>query len=328
MRFDSPLYLILILLIFLGGKNKKSSSLPVANFSQFSRTRVFSLKVFIYEKINIIKKIVYLFLVIALARPQMDGQMIDSGQMGRDIMMTIDLSKSMDAVDFTKNGFHLTRIEILKGVVKDFVSEREGDRIGMVVFGQQALTLAPLTVDHSAIQSTISSLKTEMVGAATAIGDGIVVALKRFQKIQGKSKVMLLVSDGKDNYSTVKPTKAAEIAKSMGIKIYVIGIGKQGKADVEVDGPYGKILVPMDLEYDEAQLMEIANVTGGKYFNAQTTERLNEIYNEINQVELRKDKGVANYVYQEKYQVFLSVGLIMMILVILIELTYLKVVEI
>ena len=176
-----------------------------------------------------------LFFIIAFARPQEGRKKTEILSQGVDIVLAIDTSGSMQALDFKKNENQVTRLSVVKDVVAEFVKHREMDRIGMVVFGANAFTQCPLTLDQSILLSFLDKLKIGMAGDATAIGSAIGISARRLKDLKSKSKIIILLTDGRNNSGTIPPLQAAEIAKTLGIRIYTIGVGKRGKAPFLVD---------------------------------------------------------------------------------------------
>jgi Ca-activated chloride channel homolog len=329
MTFHSPtaFFLLLLLPLFLGRPKflvlsprraqptiPFSSPLPVSELSALARRT--SWKVRLKAKLPILAAISFVFLIIALARPQRASTVQEIEWSGRDILFALDISGSMQALDFFIDGDRVDRLTALKHVMKKFVQSRAGDRMAMVIFGDRVFTQCPLTMDSGAIQSFIDRLEVGMAGQGTAIGDGLGISIKRLADIPAKSKTIVLVTDGKNNSGTLRPFQAANIAKSLGIKVHVIGIGGEGTAPFPVQGPFGlTATMPRDMEYDEATLQEIAKVTGGKYFNAKDSERLLEISREIDSLESRSDRVRQQVSYEEYFFYFLTAGALLWALV-------------
>ena len=261
---------------------------------------------------SLLRAAAFLLLVFALARPQ-EGvafRQIDSS--GRDIMLALDLSGSMQALDFFLDGKRVDRLVALKSVVLRFIKERQGDRIGLVVFGDKVFVQCPLTTDHEALKQFVDSLEIGMAGQSTAIGDALGISLKRIRSIKENSKVIVLVTDGKSNAGLLQPKEAAEIAKKMGVKIYCIGIGGPEPAPFPVKDVFGRTgLVDREMEYDGDALTEIANITGGKYYNAKDTDGFAKIIAEISKIEERKEKTFEYVDYEERFLPFLTAGVLL-----------------
>ncbi len=240
--------------------------------------------------------------IVALARPQVAGQFVETEEGGRDIILALDLSGSMRALDFMVDGKRVDRNTALKIVVKKFIADRQGDRMGLVVFGNEVYTQCPLTTDTKILSDFVSGLEVGMVGDGTALGDGLAVAVKRLRNIPGNSRVIVLVTDGVKTAGSLEPAAAAEIAKKEGIKVYTIGIGSDKPAPFPTTGMFGETrleYLPVDL--DEDTLKHIAETTGGKYFRGQEMDKLSEIYDEISALEKRVDTGVGSIEYEDNY---------------------------
>lgn len=268
----------------------------------------------LYERMlvtNTLRVVCFISLVIALARPQTETSYSEVEASGRDIFIAMDTSGSMNALDFRIDGKRVDRLTALKKVVNDFIDARKGDRLGLVVFGTEVFTQCPLTLDHGVLKDLVSSLEVGMAGDGTALGDGLVVAVKRLKDIPAESRVIVLVTDGVKTAGSLEPEVAAEIAKKEGIKVYTIGIGGNKPAPFKVMGMFG---IPQmeyrPVELDEKTLREMAESTGGKYFNAEKTEALEEIYQQISKLEERVEKTFEYHDYEEHYFFFLILGLL------------------
>lgn len=227
-----------------------------------------------------------ILMITALARPQWGVQKKDVLTGGINIVLAVDLSESMAALDFKKDGKIVNRLEAVKGVVQNFVTRRSGDRIGMVVFGSQAYTQVPLTRDYATIVSILQGLEIGAAGKSTAIGDAIGIALKRMADIESKSNVIILLTDGRSNSGEFAPDTAADIALEKNVKIYTIGVGSRGKVPFPVnDALLGQRYVYQRVDIDEDALKKIADKTGGLYFRAENVEGLAQIYTTIDQLE-------------------------------------------
>ncbi len=241
-------------------------------------------------------------MVVALARPQWGSQRTEVLTDGINIILALDLSESMAALDFKKKGRVINRLEAVKGVVQDFVAGRSGDRIGMVVFGSHAYTQLPLTRDYNTMVSVLDRLEIGAAGKRTAIGDAIGISLKRLADIESRSNVIILLTDGQSNTGQLKPETAAEIALHKGIKIYTIGVGSRGQAPFLIDDPLlGERYVYQQADIDEATLKQIAEKTGGRYFRAENLKGLQDIYATIDAMETTTVKVDIFADYREIY---------------------------
>ena len=247
-------------------------------------------------------------MVTALARPQWGTHHISIITEGINIIMAVDISESMAALDFKQKGKIINRLQAVKGVVEKFISKRNGDRIGMVVFGSEAYTQVPLTRDYNTMVTVLDRIKIGAAGKSTAIGDAIGISLKRLEDIKSKSNIIILLTDGQSNAGELSPESAVEIAKLKKVKIYTIGVGSKGKAPYLVNHPvYGEKYVYRRVNIDENTLKDIAKRTGGQYFRAKGTAELLEIYNTIDALEKTEVKTKSYAQYKELY-VWLILG--------------------
>ncbi len=247
----------------------------------------------------------YALLVVALARPQDVDEQRRSSAEGIDIMMAVDVSGSMLARDFKPD-----RITAAKEVAGKFIADRYGDRLGLVVFAGEAFTQSPLTTDQSTLQTMLARIRSGIIEDGTAIGNGLATAINRLRESDAKSKVIILLTDGVNNRGEIAPLMAADIAADMGIKVYTIGVGTRGKAPYPVVDMFGNMSYqPMDVEIDEKTLEGIAERTGGRYFRATDNDKLQSIYDEINQLEKSKVEVTDYTVYHERFLALLLAAL-------------------
>ncbi len=265
--------------------------------------------------LNMLRAATLLSLVIGLARPQTAHLLSETETSGRDIMLALDVSGSMNAIDFFIDGQRVDRLAALKYVMKKFVESRRGDRIGLIVFGTDVFTQCPLTTDQLVLQDFINSLEVGMVGDGTALGDAIIVSVKRLKDIEADSKVIVLVTDGVKTAGSVEPKEAAEVAKRAGIKIYSIGIGGNKPAPFRVTGMFGQPrLEYRPVELDEKSLTEISTLTGGIYQNAEKTEALEAVSSKVSELEERSEKTFEYFEYEEHFWSFVCFGFICFLL--------------
>ena len=247
----------------------------------------------------------FVLLVVALARPQDVDEQRRSSAEGIDIMRAVDVSGSMLARDFKPD-----RITAAKEVAGRFIADRYGDRLGLVVFAGEAFTQSPLTTDQSTLQTMLSRIRSGIIEDGTAIGNGLATAINRLRESDAKSKVIILLTDGVNNRGEIAPLMAADIAADMGIKVYTIGVGTRGKAPYPVVDMFGNMsFQPMDVEIDEKTLEGIAERTGGRYFRATDNDKLQSIYDEINQLEKSKVEVTDYTVYHERFLALLLAAL-------------------
>jgi len=313
-RFEDPwLLLILLSLPILILRERTIAS--VINYSSLASLKAVSQH---HSKIKAMVPIILRFIaitlfIIAFARPQEGHKRTEILSQGVDIVLAIDTSGSMQALDFKKNETQVTRLSVVKDVVAEFVKNRETDRIGMVVFGANAFTQCPLTLDQNILLSFLDKLKIGMAGDATAIGSAIGISARRLKDLKSKSKVIILLTDGRNNSGAISPLQAAEIAKSLGIKVYTIGVGKRGKAPFLVDSIFGKRLIYQNVDIDEEVLNKISKMTDAKYFRATDLKSLKDIYKQIDLLEKSEVKSIDHSEHKELFHYFLIPGLILLL---------------
>ena len=263
-----------------------------------------------------------MLLIMAMARPQTGRKHTEVRTEGIDIVLVMDTSGSMQALDLDADRpikSRRNRLEIAKSVVEEFVQGRKNDQIGLVVFGSEAFTQCPLTLDHGILATFLERVEIGIAGDATAIGSAIGTAVKRLRDSQAESKVIILLTDGRSNAGSLDPGKAAEIAKTFDIKIYTIGAGTRGKAPFVVDSFFGQQVVYESVEIDDEMLERIAAETGGAYFRAEDKEALESIYDEIDALETTEITTDTYMEYNERFRWFLlpAVCLLMLEVVLL-----------
>ncbi len=229
-------------------------------------------------------------LVVAVARPVWVGEPVALPAEGRDLMLAVDLSGSMAREDFTLGGRTADRLTVVKEVAEDFIGRREGDRVGLVLFGTRAYLQAPLTFDRPTVQTLLDEAQIGLAGEETAIGDAIGIATKRLRDRPAESRVLVLLTDGASNAGALDPIEAARIAAAEGIRVYTIGVGAD---QIAMRTAFGNRLVNPSADLDERALSEIADLTGGAYFRAKNIEGLANVYREIDRLE----PAVAEPVY-------------------------------
>ena len=262
----------------------------------------------------------FALLVFAFSRPRSTLTNEYRTTKGIDIVLAIDISPSMLAEDLRPN-----RIEAAKRVAIQFISGRPNDRIGVVAFGGESFTVVPLTMDHATVINMLRKLRNGLVEDGTAIGLGLANAVARLKNSKAKSKVIILLTDGVNNRGNIDPITAAKIAASLGIRVYTIGIGTHGYANIPVRTAMGVVYQKIKADIDEATLKQIAQITGGKYFRATNTRKLEEIYQQIDKLEKTKFKQHHEVIYKEEYRTFIFWALILLVLAFLLKNTVLRV---
>jgi len=262
----------------------------------------------------VLRSLAIALLVVALARPQAGTQATEVLTEGIDIMLCLDTSGSMQALDFKWGNERQNRVQVVKRVVSDFIKGRKNDRIGMVVFGEEAFTQCPLTLDYGVLLNFLEQVEIGMAGDSTAIGAALGTCVKRLKDLTSKSKVVILLTDGRHNTGSVSPQTAAEIAKTFNIKTYTIGVGTEGEVPFLVDTIFGKKYIYQRVDLDEDTLQGIAEITGGKYFKATNTKALEEIYKQIDVLEKTKVEVKEYMEYRELFEWFLLSGLACLLL--------------
>lgn len=264
-------------------------------------------------------------LVLAAARPQLYNVSRDTRSPGVDIMLCLDTSGSMRALDFTLNDTPVTRLTAVKKVVSDFIKKRETDRIGLVVFGQEAFTQSPLTMDKGLLLGLVEEMKIGMAGDRTAVGSAVAIGGKRLKDLKAKSRILILLTDGRSNAGDITPEKAADAVQALGIKIYTIGVGGTGPAPFKVESLFGTRIVRQRVDLDEKTLRKVAEIGGGRYFRAADSEQLSEIYDIIDRAEKTEVKVKEFFHFHELYLYFLLPALMVLCLEIAARTTFLRV---
>jgi len=312
-QFLNPEFFWILLVIpiifawFVLKKNKLNNSISVPNTSALLLypSILPKLKPFL----NFLRILSLIFIIIALARPQtIDVSTKVKNNQGIDIVMAIDVSASMLAKDLKPN-----RLEALKSVASNFILNRTNDRIGLVEYAGESYTKTPITSDKNIIIKSLKEINyNTIIEGGTAIGMGLATSVNRIKDSKAKSKVIILLTDGVNNSGFIDPNTAAELAIEYGIKIYTIGIGTNGMAlsPVGVDNNGKFSYAKIQVEIDEDLLIEIADITGGKYFRATNNKKLQEIYSEINKLEKSDIEEIKYYNHEEKYRFYILLAII------------------
>ena len=241
-------------------------------------------------------------LVLALARPQLGKAESQYSGEGIDIVLAVDISSSMLSEDFNLERGRANRLEVVKSVVRDFVTARGGDRIGLVLFSARPYTQCPLTLDHGWLLQNLDRAEIGMIEDGTAIGSALATAAGRLEHSEAKSKIVILLTDGQNNAGRVSPLTAADAASALGIKVYTIGAGTRGLAPYPTRDAFGNTVYrPIQVDIDEETLANIAQTTGGRYFRATNTASLQSIYETIDQLERTPFRAPLYLDYYELY---------------------------
>lgn len=300
-EFVQPAFLYLLILVplmigfYLFRKNKTTASLRVPGLQQFENSGI-TFRHWLRHVLFAFRTLAVCFLIIVLARPQATNNYQDVSTEGIDIVLALDISGSMLSEDFRPN-----RLEAAKNVATEFITGRPYDRIGLVIFSGQSFTQCPITTDHAVLINLLREVKSGMIEDGTALGDGLATAINRVKDAKGKSKVIILLTDGVNNMGMIAPVTAAEIAKTFGIRVYTIGMGTQGVAPYPVQTPFGIQYQDIPVEIDEAVLKQIAQMTDGKYYRATDNEKLVQVYSGIDKMEKSRIDVRQFKIRDEKY---------------------------
>ncbi|RAP27386.1 aerotolerance regulator BatA [Candidatus Marinamargulisbacteria bacterium SCGC AG-343-D04] len=314
MIFSDPLWLLCLIPLFgMMFFHSRIVLIPTILFSDVSVFKEIEHKSTKYMSFisRYLRYFILILIVLTLARPQsvhIQREMISEGI---DIMMVLDVSQSMAAEDLQPTN----RLEVAKNTMKTFVSQRQGDRIGLVVFGSDAYTQCPLTTDYDILGGLFDDIHLSMAGDGTAIGMAIATGLNRLKSSDSKSKIMILLTDGENNVGELDPLRAAELARDLGVKIYTIGVGQEGGAPVPFEHPvYGKVYSNYMTYLDEDTLKSISRETNGYYFRAVDSDSLETIYSRIDNLEKTEIKSNQ---YTEFYDFFPTLLMWILILILL-----------
>jgi Ca-activated chloride channel family protein len=277
--------LLLPLLAILRGRRGQAAAIQYSGLSLFGpllRAR----KVQAGGWLSALRYLALACLLVALARPQKVDTSTQVKESGVDMMLAIDLSPSMEALDYHKDGQDLSRVEVVRETVGKFIQDRPNDRIGMVVFAGEAYLMSPLTLDHDWLLQNVDRLHVGLAGDATAIGSAIAACANRLRDEPGKTKIIVLLTDGSNNSGKITPFAAAEAAHALGIKIYTIGAGSNDMAKFPTTDMFGRrtyTMIPVDI--DEGALKRIADIGDGKFFRAADYNTIQHVYDQINKLE-------------------------------------------
>jgi len=330
MKFADPWVILLCVLLPLLVYITKRMRFRMQSSLRFSSQDIVkglkpSLRVILSENLIYVRALCLVFVILAAARPQMPIEETKIFVEGIDIALAVDTSGSMRAMDFEMGGRRFDRLTVVKNVMEEFIKQRPNDRIGIVAFASLAYTVCPLTLDHDWLERNLERVKIGMIEDGTAIGAAITGALNRLKGTDAKDKIIILLTDGRNNAGKISPIAAAEAAKALGVRIYTIGAGTKGLAPYPVKDRFGDtILQPVEIEIDEELLKQIADITGGMYFRATDTDSLWDIYKEIDKLEKTEIEEVGYNRYEELFGFFLFPALILLVLEIVLSNTLLR----
>lgn len=326
-QFENPEYFWLLLVLPILGfwmwysQNKKEAELNFPGVEIISKSSPNRLALLRFLP-GLLRLGAIALIIIGIARPRTTEETSKTkSSEGIDIVLAIDVSPSMLAKDLKPS-----RLEATKNVASDFIKDRPGDRIGLVIYAGEGFTQTPLTSDHKVLQNTLKDVRYGFLSNGTAIGAGLATAVNRLKDSKAKSKVAILLTDGENNTGNIDPLTAAELAKKFNIRTYTIGVGTNGTAPTPVSYDFRGDFVYQNLpvNIDEDLLKQIAKETGGQYFRATDNEKLKEIYTEIDKLEKTKLQELKFYSYDEKFDKFVLIGFILFGLEILLRYTLLK----
>ena len=286
--YNNPEFFYLLLLLlpmiawYIWKQKKAGASIQFSSDMGFARIPK-SWKYYFRHSVFVLQILSLSMLIVALARAQSQNNWSNVTTEGIDIVIALDISSSMLAMDFKPN-----RIEAAKDVATQFISGRTNDRIGLVVFAGESFTQCPLTTDRAAVINLFKGLESGMIEDGTAIGNGLATAVSRLKDSDAISKVVILLTDGENNRGEIAPVTAAELAKTFGIRVYTVGVGTIGMAPYPLQTPFGVQVRDVEVKIDEETLQKIAATTDGKYFRATNNNKLAEIYQEIDKLEKSK----------------------------------------
>ena len=298
-----------LLIIYIVWRRRQQASLRIPSLL-FLRDMRGGLRVYLRHSLFALRLLALGLIIVALARPQSSSSWSEDRVEGIDIMLTMDISTSMLAMDFQPN-----RVEAAKEVAMRFIANRPNDNIGLVVFAGESFTACPLTQDHATLINRLREMTPGMIEDQTAIGSGLATAISRLKDSKTKSKVIILLTDGANNTGNISPKMAADLAKTFGISIYTIGVGSgAGEAPYPIQTALGVVVRNMPVDLDEPTMRQIADVSGGAYFRATDIESLSAIYKKIDQLEKTK-LSTRNYhtTYEEFFVFVLAAALLLLL---------------
>lgn len=308
-----------LLIIYIVWRRRQQASLRIPSLFFLSEVRG-GLRVYLRHSLFALRLLALGLIIVALARPQSSSSWSEDRVEGIDIMLTMDISTSMLAMDFQPN-----RVEAAKEVAMRFIANRPNDNIGLVVFAGESFTACPLTQDHATLINRLREMTPGMIEDQTAIGSGLATAISRLKDSKTKSKVIILLTDGANNTGNISPKMAADLAKTFGISIYTIGVGSgAGEAPYPIQTALGVVVRNMPVDLDEPTMRQIADVSGGAYFRATDNESLSAIYQKIDQLEKTKLSTRNYHTTYEEFFVFVLVAALLLLLEFVLRSTVLR----
>lgn len=322
--FAHPAFFLLLLVLpamvwwHLSGRKNENPTLRLTTLSGI-KTPLAGSRAKLRPVLFILRVIALAALSFALARPQTSNTTENVDSEGIDIVLSIDVSGSMLAEDFKPN-----RIEAAKAEALRFIDQRPTDRIGLVIFAGESFTMCPITIDHAVLKNQVRQIKNGMITDGTSIGMGLATAVDRLRNSKGKSRVVILMTDGVNNTGMIDPSTALEIAKAFKVRVYTIGVGSRGQAIMPQQTPFGIQKQMVDVELDEPLLKQMASSTGGKYFRATGNRSLASIYNDIDKLEKTKIDVTSYKHYAELFFPFAMLAVICVALELLLRYSVFK----
>ncbi len=324
LEFKNPDFFYLLLLAvpmaawYIFRQKRNTASIQISSAASLFKAPK-TLKHYTRHLAFLLRILAFAMFVTVLARPQSSSNWENVTTEGIDIVISLDISSSMLARDFSPD-----RLEAAKNVAMEFISGREYDRMGLVVFAGEAFTQCPLTTDRTVLLNLFKDIESGMIQDGTAIGNGLATAVARLKESDAISRVVILLTDGENNSGEIAPVTAAEIAKTFGIRVYTVGVGTVGTAPFPVQTPYGVQLRDMEVKIDEKTLQDIASITGGKYFRATSNTKLAEIYREIDQLEKSKIEVREFSRKSEEFLPFAVAGILLLFMSLFLNATFFK----
>ncbi len=267
-----------------------------------------------------IRLLVLVLVIVGLARPRIPHSLSEVQGEGIDIVITLDISGSMRALDFQPDN----RLEVAKRIIREFIAARPRDRIGLTLFASRAFTQCPLTLDRSILTGFLDEVEIGLIEDGTAIGLGLATAVNRLRHSEAESKTVILLTDGSNNVPTLEPETAAELAQALGVRVYTIGVGKRGRVPFPRTGAFGTRTVMVEMPIDEELLKSIAEITGGRYWRAENPEALNEVFASIDELETSRYKTSVSTWYDERMSLLILPALLLLLLESLLGATWLR----